>query len=117
LSECCEMDLCRGPLLSIKAFQRYQRMIKDKENILLFISKDSVYFQTTMDEFSKLLKTLEEMQPFTSEVIDVNEKPEMAEKHKIDALPTLIIGDKRFIGQLKTEKITEVLSKEEKVSS
>jgi hypothetical protein len=28
----------------------------DKTKILLFISKESLYFQTTMEEFQKLLK-------------------------------------------------------------
>jgi len=77
--------------------------------ILLFISKSSIYFQTTMEEFQKLLKVLEESQPFTSEIIDVNKDPEMAEKYKVDALPTMIIGDKRFIGQPKAEEIMKII--------
>lgn len=80
--------------------------------ILLFVSKSSIYFQTTIEEFQKLLKALEEMQPFTSEVIDVNTNPEMAEKYKVDALPTMIIGDKRFIGQPNTKKIMEIIKKD-----
>jgi protein-disulfide isomerase len=86
----------------------------EKTKILLFISKSSIYFQTTMEEFQKLLKTLEEMQPFTSEIIDVNENPEKAEEYKIDALPTMIIGDKRFIGKPSAEKIMEVISNDKK---
>jgi protein-disulfide isomerase len=85
--------------------------------ILLFISKDSIYFQTTMAEFTKLLKTLEEIQPFTSEVIDVNEKPEMAEKYKVDALPTMIVGDRRFIGQPSVEKIMEIIKNDKESKS
>jgi protein-disulfide isomerase len=77
--------------------------------ILLFISKDSIYFQVTMDEFNKLLKALEEVQPFESEIIDVNDNPDMAEKYKVDALPTMIIGDKRFIGQPSAEKVMEII--------
>jgi protein-disulfide isomerase len=86
----------------------------NKTKILLFISKSSIYFQTTMEVFQKLLKTLEEIQPFTSEIIDVNEKPEMAEQYKVDALPTMIIGDKRFIGQPTTEKIMEIIKSDKK---
>jgi protein-disulfide isomerase len=78
--------------------------------ILLFISKSSIYFQVTMDEFENLLKALEKMQPFEHEIIDVNEDAEKAEEYKIDALPTLIIGDKRFIGKPDVEKIMEVLA-------
>lgn len=81
----------------------------DKTKILLFISKESIYFQVTMDEFKKLLKSLEAIQPFTSEIIDVSEQPDMAEKYKVDALPTMIIGDKRFIGQPKAEEIMKLI--------
>jgi protein-disulfide isomerase len=84
-------------------------MPNDVKKILLFISKSSIYFHSTMEEFQKLLKTLEEVQPFTAEIIDINENPEMAEKYRIDALPTVIIGDKRFIGQPSTEKILEII--------
>jgi protein-disulfide isomerase len=87
---------------------------ENKTKITLFVSKSSLYFQTTMEEFQKLLKVLEEVQPFTSEVIDVNEKPEMAEEYKVDALPTMIIGDKRFIGQPSTEKIMEIIKSDKK---
>jgi protein-disulfide isomerase len=83
------------------------------KKILLFISKSSLYFQTTMEEFQKLLIAMEEIQPFSSEIIDVNEKPELAEKYKVDALPTMIIGDKRFIGQPSTEKILEIIKNDE----
>ena len=81
----------------------------EKNKILLFISKKSIYFQVTMEEFKKLLKTLEELQPFTSEIIDINEHPEMAEEYKVDALPTLIVSDKRFIGQPKAEEILKII--------
>ena len=62
-----------------------------------------------MEEFQKLLKTLEKLQPFTAEIFDVSENPEKAEEYKVDALPTLIIGDKRFIGQPKAEEIAKLI--------
>jgi len=83
-------------------------MIKSNK-ILLFISKDSIYFRVTMDEFKKLLKALQEMQSFKAEIIDVNEDPDKAEKYKVDALPTLIIGDKRFVGQPKADEILKLI--------
>jgi len=82
--------------------------------IILFISKDSIYFQVTMQEFQKLLNAFEQLQPFTHEVIDVTEAPEKAEEYKIDALPTLIIGDKRFIGQPDSGKILEMVQSDKK---
>jgi protein-disulfide isomerase len=83
------------------------------EKILLFVSKSSMYFQTTLEEFQKLIRALEEVQPFVSEIIDVTEQPELAEKYKVDALPTMIIGDKRFIGQPDTEKVVEIMKKDQ----
>jgi len=85
-------------------------MIK-KNKILLFISKDSIYFQVTMDEFQKLITALQNLQPFESEIIDVNETPDKAEEYKVDALPTLIIGDKRFVGQPKADEILKLMEK------
>jgi protein-disulfide isomerase len=38
----------------------------------------------------------------------------MAEKYKVDALPTMIIGDKRFIGQPSTEKIMQIIKSDKK---
>jgi protein-disulfide isomerase len=83
--------------------------MNDTTKILLFVSRDSIYFQVTLDEFQHVLTALEAVQPFTSEVIDINEKPDMAETYKIDALPTMIIGDKRFIGKPDTEKILAII--------
>jgi hypothetical protein len=82
-------------------------------HILLFISKESMYFKVTMEEFQKLLIELEKLQPFTSEIIDVMEHPEKAEEYKIDALPTIIIGDKRFVGKARSEDIVKLLNKKE----
>lgn len=84
----------------------------EQTKILLFISKTSVYFQLTMEEFQKLLKSLEGLQPFTSEIIDVVERPDLAEQYKVEALPTIIIGDKRFIGQPKADDIVNIVKSE-----
>jgi protein-disulfide isomerase len=89
-------------------------MNNNTEKILLFVSQSSLYVQTTLDEFQKLVKALEEIQPFTSEVIDINENPEMAEQYKIDASPTMIIGDKRFIGHSSAEKIMNIIKSDKK---
>jgi len=86
----------------------------EKKKILLFVSKSSIYFQATLEEFQKLLEAMEASQPFTSEIVDVSENPDMAEKYKVDALPTMIIGDKRFIGQPKAKDIIKLLEREQK---
>jgi len=77
--------------------------------ILLFTSKGSIYFQVAMDEFQKILAALEGVQPFTYQVIDVTEQPELAEQYKVEALPTIVIGDKRFVGQPKADDIVKIV--------
>jgi len=90
---------------------------KEKTKVLLFISKDSLYFQVTMEEFKKLMKILEEIQPFESEIIDITTSPEIAEEYKVDALPTLIIGDKRFIGKPDADKIIKLIKERQNAAS
>ena len=77
--------------------------------ILLFTSKGSIYFQVAMDEFQKILAALEGVQPFSYQVIDVTEQPELAEQYKVEALPTIVIGDKRFVGQPKADDIVKIV--------
>ena len=50
-----------------------------------------------MVEFQKLLKALERIQPFLSEVIDVNMNLEIAKKCKVGVLPAIIIDEKHFV--------------------
>ena len=89
------------------------KKMNEPTKVILFTSKTSIYFQVTMEEFQMLLKALEEVQPFTSEIIDVSEHPELAEQYKVDAVPTIIIGDKRFIGQPKAEDILKVVKSDQ----
>ena len=77
--------------------------------VLLFTSKNSPYFQVSIDELRKIMEALEHIQPFTSQIIDVNENPELAEKYKVDAVPTIIIGDKRFIGRPDATDILKIV--------
>jgi hypothetical protein len=78
---------------------------------LLFVSKMSIFFQATLSEFEKIIAVLEKSQPFHTRVIDVDEEPDMAEKHKVDALPTLIIGNKRFVGRPNVDTIVPMIEK------
>ena len=80
--------------------------------VMLFISKNSLYTEITLKEFRNVLEELEKSQPFQAEIIDVNEKPDIAEKFKIEAVPTLIIGNKRFIGEPKAEDILKIVQAE-----
>jgi protein-disulfide isomerase len=79
--------------------------------VLLFVSKNSLYFQATVDEFAKIIEVLQQGGPYKSEVIDVMEHPELAEEYKVDALPTLIIGDTRFIGKPEADQVLEYVKR------
>jgi hypothetical protein len=81
------------------------------KKILLFIQKKSVYFSTDVGDFKKIISTLGKIAPFEVEVIDATANPELAEKYKIEALPTLIIGHKRYIGSPSAEKAMEIFKK------
>ena len=85
-------------------------------NIILFVSKHSLHFHLTVEEFNKLLIELQKVQPFTSSIIDISENPEMAEKYKVDALPTLLVGSKRFIGIPETKRIMDEMDYTSSVS-
>ncbi|HCS79298.1 TPA: hypothetical protein DIV55_06200 [Patescibacteria group bacterium] len=77
--------------------------------VILFISKNSIYTEITLREFKTVILELEKSQPFKAEIIDINERPDLAEKYKIEATPTLIIGNKRFIGEPKAEDILRIV--------
>lgn len=79
--------------------------------ILLFISKKSVYFSADIRSFKKILAAMEKLAPYEVETIDVSENPELAEKYKIEALPTLIVNDARYIGVPTSQKAIEIFSK------
>jgi hypothetical protein len=81
----------------------------EKTKIILFISRLSIYFQSTMAVFKDIVNELETHQPFEVTIIDVEEEPEAAEEYKVDAIPLLIIGDKRFVGNPDKEKILSIV--------
>jgi protein-disulfide isomerase len=87
---------------------------QSKKTALLFVSELSIYFQATLSEFKKIITELQSNQPFETRIIDVEKEPEMAEKYKIDALPTLVIGEKRFVGRPKADIILNLIRKNQK---
>ena len=91
---------------------RERNSMKTKINkILLFISKGSVYFSTDIKSFKKIITVLGKNGALDIDVIDIAKNPEMAEKYRIEALPTLIIGDKKYIGKPSAEKAVEIFNK------
>lgn len=87
----------------------------EQTKMLLFISKELMFFQTIMDEFRKLINFVQKIHQLDAEIIDINDRPEMVEKYKIEVLPTLIIGSMRFVGQLKAEEIVKLIEKEKQL--
>lgn len=67
--------------------------------ILLFISKESATYHFTQRQVELACEqALGAKNAPTVKVIDIAEHPELAEQYNIEALPTLIVGAKRFIG-------------------
>lgn len=83
----------------------------DAKKIILFISKNSSYFSTNIDDFREIVSVLGKLSPFNVEVVDVSEQPELAEKYRIDALPTLIIANVKYVGKPSAEKAIEIFKK------
>lgn len=80
-----------------------------KNTILLFVSKDSASFHHAVKEFKKLTKKLEEIKSISLKLIDIVSKPELAEKYKIEALPTLVFGNLRLIGKPDAERMASAV--------
>lgn len=76
------------------------------ESILLFISKESATYHFTRRQVE--LACEQALGPANApkiKVIDIAEHPELAEEHNIEALPTLIVGNKRYIGTPTTDML------------
>jgi protein-disulfide isomerase len=64
-----------------------------------------MYYVSTTEVIRELLESLGEIgQKFQVEVIDVEENLDLAEKYNILALPTVVIGEKHFVGNLSVNK-------------
>lgn len=67
--------------------------------VLLFISRESAIYSFTRRQIEDACdKAWGRQGASPLEVVDIEDNPDLAEKYNIEALPTLIIGGKRFIG-------------------
>ena len=74
-------------------------MAMKRLDILLFISRESATYHFTRSQVeSACTHVFGESWHVNLKVIDIEEHPELAEKYNIEALPTLIISGKRFVG-------------------
>jgi hypothetical protein len=82
----------------------------DTKKIMLFVSSNSYYYATTIENFQKLVDSLGQIgEKFKVEIIDAQKNPEMAEKYNILVEPTLIIGDKYFVGRFEDERVAKYM--------
>lgn len=78
-----------------------------ESTILLFISKESATYHFTRRQVELACEqALGAKNAPAVRVIDIAEHPELAEKYNIEALPTLIVGAKRYIGAPSTELLS-----------
>jgi len=79
--------------------------------ILLFISKESAVYQFVRHQVEAAVEKAfgKKIDPVL-EVIDIAENPELAESYNIEALPTICVGDRRFIGTPTPEVLATCLS-------
>jgi hypothetical protein len=75
--------------------------------ILLFISRESAVYDFIRRQVE--LACSSAGRSVDIEVIDIAEKPELAEEHNIEALPTFIVGQRRFIGTPSPEMLSTCL--------
>ena len=67
--------------------------------IMLFISKESAVYQFTRHQVEAACdQAFGKTSQASLEIVDIAERPELAEEYNIEALPTLVVGPKRFIG-------------------
>lgn len=74
----------------------------DQRKILLFVSQESAVYNFVRRQVEVACS---QETGVALEIIDIAEHPELAEQYNIEALPTLIVGDKRFVGQPTAETL------------
>jgi hypothetical protein len=78
--------------------------------VQLFISRESAVYSFTRRQIEEACtKAWGPRHDEVLEVIDIEDNPDLAEEHNIEALPTLIIGGKRFIGMPTREMLATCL--------
>ncbi len=75
--------------------------------ILLFISKESATYHYTRRQVEAACAGVSGKP--TVKVIDIAEQPEMAEKYNIEALPTVVIGSRRYVGTATSEVLSSCM--------
>jgi hypothetical protein len=81
-----------------------------EKKIILFVSNNSYYYATTIENFQRLVDSLGQIgEKFKVKIVDVEKNPELAEKYNILVEPTIIIGEKYFVGRFENKKVAEYM--------
>ena len=81
------------------------------QKIILFISRESAVYHFVRHQVEAAFDQVFGLKHKAMlEVVDIADHPELAEEYNIEALPTLIVGDKRFIGNPTPEILASCLS-------
>jgi hypothetical protein len=71
----------------------------EQVRLLLFVSKESAVYRFTRRQVEFAVQEMfGKGADVDLEIIDIEEQPELAEEHNIEALPTLVYGRKRLVG-------------------
>lgn len=77
------------------------------EVVLLFTSKESATYDYTRKQVeAACLGVKTDGGKPTVRVIDIAEEPAMAERYNIEALPTIIVGGRRYVGAPSAELLS-----------
>lgn len=85
---------------------------KADNKILLFVSRESATFGYVRRQVENACGPRADRSGLAVEVIDIADRPDLAERYNIEALPTIIIGSKRFVGAPTQEFLTACLDDE-----
>jgi hypothetical protein len=80
-----------------------------KPRILLFVSKESATYQFTKRQVELACSRAVGKDAVEIEIIDIADRPDLAEQHNIEALPTIIVGGKRYVGMPGPDVLTTCL--------
>jgi len=82
-----------------------------RSEILLFISKESATYSYTRRQVELAYRDVFGRDGKAGlKVIDIEDQPHLAEEHNIEALPTIIIGDKRIVGTATRKTLATVMT-------
>ena len=78
---------------------------KSKAKVELYLSRDSATYHYVRSQVGRCCELIFGNGNYQVKVIDVLDRPDLAEKNNIEALPTIVCDGKRFIGTPQQERL------------